>query len=340
MDKLAVHSNGFYHPQFIMTQLSDKSFVHESLRNSRVLVIGASSFIGMHLVRQLSEYGAVVHATYRSDRPIFPVDVSVEYLDITDLEAIKNRLRHFQPDYIFNMAAFVNGSRNLNMVIPTMKANLEGNLNLLLATVEIPVKRLVLIGSMDERQELTQHDATPPSPYAASKMASSAYAKMFHQLYELPVAIARVYMAYGPGQKDLQKLIPYTITSLMKGDHPDFGTGLRMVDWIYISDVIDGLIRVMLGPGLDGETVCIGTGKLVSVREVILSIFRHMKTGESPNFGILPDRPLETSVAALVERTQQQIGWQPKVDIESGISQTVKWYRQNYHPSSVINPAA
>lgn len=320
-----------------MTKSINGLSYYEPLYNKRVLVIGASSFIGTHLVSKLAEQGAVVHATYRSDRPNFPPKVTTEYLDITDLEAVRNRLKHFRPDYIFNLAAFVNGSRNLEMVLPTMKANLGGNLNLLVASAEIPLKRLILIGSMDEYQSDTNETASPPSPYAASKMASSAYAKMFYSLYELPVVIARVFMTYGPKQKDGQKLIPYTITALLNGESPDFGTGQRMVDWIYISDIIDGLISMMITPGLEGKTVGLGTGELVSVRDVILKIFKAMNVEKAPNFGVLPDRPLEKAVAASVKRTRNLINWEPKVDIESGITKTVKWYRNSFQEASVVH---
>lgn len=301
---------------------------YELLRNARVLVIGASSFIGTHLVYKLLECGAIIHATYRTDRPDFPPEVLVEYLDVTDLEGIKFRLAHFRPDYIFNLAAFVNGSRSIDMVLPTIKANFGGNLNLMLAVAEIPVKRLILMGSMDEYSSANSLPS-PPSPYAASKMASSAYAKMFHNLYDLPIVIAKIFMTYGPNQKDHDKLVPYTITSLLKGKMPRFSTGKRMVDWIYVSDVVDGLLKMLVTPGLEGSSVELGTGELVSVRDVILHIFENLNVEKVPRFGALPDRPMEKSVAANVSHTQKLIGWKPSVSIQAGISRTVRWFKQS-----------
>lgn len=301
----------------------------EQLGNSRVLVIGASSFIGSHLVHKLMECGAIIHATYRTDRPDFPPEVLVEYLDVTDLEAIKFRLDHFQPDYIFNLAAFVNGSRSIDMVLPTMKANLEGNLNIMLAATETPVKRIILMGSMDEYKD-EAGVPSPPSPYGASKMASSAYAKMFHSLYDLPIVIAKIFMTYGPNQKDHEKLVPYTILSLLKGKRPKFGTGKRMVDWIYVSDVVDGLLKMLVTPGLEGKSVELGTGKLVSIKDVILHIFKHLNIENAPSFGTLPDRAMEKTVVAKVKRTKKMIDWEPKVDMQVGIKHTVNWYREAF----------
>jgi nucleoside-diphosphate-sugar epimerase len=310
-----------------MTKPVKRQTNYEPLHNKKVLVIGASSFIGTHLVLKLVEHGAIVHATYLSKKPDFCSQVTVEYLDITDPIAVKNRLKHFGPDYVFNMAAYVNGSRSIEMVLPTIKANLGGNINLLLAATEYPVKRIVLLGSMDEYQELA-NEISPASPYAASKIASSAYAKMFHSLYQLPIVIAKVFMVYGPNQRDTQKLIPYTITSLLRGEKPKFSAGTRMVDWVYISDVIDGLLKLMLVPGLEGESVSIGTGKLVSVRAVISRIFKALNIQEPPNFGFIPERPMETMVAAEIEHTKEKIGWEPSIEINAGIEKTVKWYQE------------
>lgn len=315
-----------------MTKSLQRQTDYEPLNNKKVLVIGASSFIGTHLVLKLVEHGAIVHATYLSKKPDFCPNVVVEYLDITDLVAVKNRLKHFQPDYVFNLAAYVNGSRSIEMVLPTMKANLGGNLNLLLAATEYPVKRIVLLGSMDEHQELA-NEISPASPYAASKIASSAYAKMFHSLYQLPIVIAKVFMVYGPNQQDTEKLIPYTITTLLRGERPAFSAGTRMVDWVYISDVVDGLLKLMLVPGLEGKSVSIGTGELVSVRSVISSIFKALHIQEPPNFGIIPERPLETMVAAEVKHTKEQIGWTPSIGIKAGIKKTVKWYQESFQSS-------
>jgi nucleoside-diphosphate-sugar epimerase len=101
-----------------------------------------------------------------------------------------------------------------------------------------------------------------------------------------------------------------------------------MVDWVYISDVIDGLLKLMLVPGLEGESVSIGTGKLVSVRAVISRIFKALNIQEPPNFGFIPERPMETMVAAEIEHTKEKIGWEPSIEINAGIEKTVKWYQE------------
>ena len=75
---------------------------------------------------------------------------------------------------------------------------------------------------------------------------------MFHALYKLPVVIARVFMVYGPAQQDLTKLVPYVILSILRGETPKISSGGRPVDWIYVSDVVDGFMALAERPGIDG----------------------------------------------------------------------------------------
>jgi nucleoside-diphosphate-sugar epimerase len=109
----------------------------------------------------------------------------------------------------------------------------------------------------------------PSAPYAAAKWAASGYARMFHALYNVPVRIGRVSMGYGPGQKDLSKLIPYVTLSLLQGKSPKLGSGHRPVDWIYITDVMDGILALARASQIDGLTLDLGSGSLVSIREIV-----------------------------------------------------------------------
>ena len=121
-----------------------------------------------------------------------------------------------------------------------------------------------------EEPERGDPNPVPSSPYAASKFASSAYARMFHALYGLPIVIARVFMVYGPGQKDHRKLVPYTILQALDGNTPELSSGVRMIDWIHVNDVVDGFAADGLQkPDLKGETVDLGSGHPHSIKEIV-----------------------------------------------------------------------
>src|SRR4029077_6995868 len=109
--------------------------------------------------------------------------------------------------------------------------------NLLLTAVEHPVDRFITTASLEE----STAGEPPNCPYAAAKMSSVAYARMFYLLYHVPVVILRPFMTYGPDQP-VTKVISYMIQSLLKGEAPNLSSGERMIDWVYIDDVIDGFL--------------------------------------------------------------------------------------------------
>ena len=102
---------------------------------------------------------------------------------------------------------------------------------------------MVMTGSLAE-PDPKNGELFPSAPYAAAaKWASSGYARMFHALYKLPVVIARVFMVYGPAQQDLTKLMPYVSLSPSRGD-PEDQQRRRPVDWVYVSDVVEGFVAL------------------------------------------------------------------------------------------------
>ena len=166
----------------------------------------------------------------------------------------------------------------------------------------------------------------PSSPYAAGKWASSAYARMFNRLYKTPVVIARIFMTYGPGEPNPNKIIPYVITSLLHGESPKISSGTREVDWIYVDDVVDGLILAAQATDVEGHTVDLGSGVLVPIRKVVENLVDIIGTDLKPLFGSIPDRPMEQVRVANIGVTRERIGWEPKTSLEKGLRCTVDWH--------------
>jgi UDP-glucose 4-epimerase len=293
----------------------------------KILVTGASGFIGSHLCRSLLEHGAEVHGSSR--RP--PVgghdDVRWWQSDLTDGEAVRKLFSAIRPHYIFHLASYVSGSRSLEAVLPTFHNNLTSAVNILTAATKQGCHRIILAGSLEE-PEPEEGRATPCSPYAAAKWSCSAYARMFYALYKTPVVVARLFMVYGPGQKDIQKLIPYVTLSLLRDESPRLSSGQRPVDWIYVNDVVDGLVAMADSANIEGRTIDLGSGNLVTIRDVVEQMVTLINPRIQPFFGAIPERPMEKVRVANTLQTYNSIAWRPKISIERGLELTIDWYRK------------
>jgi nucleoside-diphosphate-sugar epimerase len=287
-----------------------------------VLVTGASGFIGRALVRRLAAEGRPPVCTSR--HPVEGLAEGARWIpgDLTDPAFVTRLVAEARPAVVYHLASAVTGSRSLDLVRPTLATNLSAGVNVLQAVTEAGCDRVVLIGSGDEPAE----GAAPCSPYAAAKWAMGGYARMFHSLFGTPVTTARVFMVYGPDQPDRSKLVPYTITSLLRGEAPALTSGQRLVDWVYVDDVVDALVVLAETPDAVGRTLDVGSGRLHSVRHVVETIAGIVGAGVSPRFGGVPDRQAETEAAADVAETTNVCGWVPATGLDEGLKRTVAWY--------------
>jgi UDP-glucose 4-epimerase len=304
----------------------------------KVLVTGARGFIGSQLCKRLVS-GVELHAVSRQppadvaawwrsiggDLSDVPGALAIRWwkVDLVNLQATRELIRTVRPDRTFHLASVATGSRDFGIVLPLMQNNFITAFNLLLATTENGAGRIVLAGSVEEPDG---QDLLPCSPYAAAKIAASNYARMFEALYQTKVVMPRIAMVYGPGQLDLTRLVPYVTTAFLRGERPKLTSGTRLVDWIFVDDVIDGLIACARASGADGRTVHLGSGEFCSIREIVQHLRELIPGAPDPLFGAVPDRPLERQVKADVAASDV-IGWTPSTTLQAGLRRTVAWYR-------------
>lgn len=296
-----------------------------AVAGQRVLVTGAAGFIGSALCRALLRYGAEVHGISRT--PKQGNGLRWWQADLSQAETVRDVLARVRPTTVFHLASHVSGNRALDAVLPTIRDNLLTTVNLLTAACETGRPRVVLAGSMEECDP-SEPEAVPVSPYAAAKTAAGTYARLFHGMYGLPVVHLRIFMVYGPGQRDTTKLIPYVTTSLLHGERPRLSSGAREIDWVYIDDVVTAFIAAADAPAADGATVDVGSGELISIGSLVTRLVDVVGSELQPLFGALEDRPVEHRRLADVTRTSELIGWKAETSLDSGLKQTVTWFRE------------
>jgi nucleoside-diphosphate-sugar epimerase len=147
---------------------------------------------------------------------------------------------------------------------------------------------------------------------------------MHYRAYGTPVVVARPFNAYGPGQ-DQRALIPSAIRAALIGEDFPITPGEQRRDFIFVTDVIDGLLEVATAHGIEGKSLDLGTGHATSVRDVVERVFSLCGGGGKPQVGALAYRPgVIWELVADADRTEQLTGWRAKIGLEEGLKATIK----------------
>lgn len=314
-----------------------------SLQNLRVLVTGASGFLGQHLCRRLLDMGSEIHATSRKGQVTNTAGQPVWWqADMADIAEARRLFSTIRPDVVYHLAGSVGASPTLELVLPTYQSLLTSAVNMLVVAAEYGCRRVVLVGSLTEPMpDLVE--PIPQSPYAAAKWAVSAYGRMFHSLYRTPIVILRPFMTYGPGQST-SKLIPSITHALLRGEAPRLSSGRLKADWVYVTDVIDGFLAAATTPGIEGQTIELGSGLLISIRHIVERLIATSGTNIEPLWGALPDRPSEQERTANTTAAFELLGWRASTALDCGLRQTfasfkaeIDEYKQPKAPSDPQN---
>ena len=300
----------------------------ESTAATSYLVTGASGFIGRALCDHLLATGATVHGVSRSAVDLDHTAYRHWRADLANASEVDALFDEIRPRYVLHLASCVTGRRELEWIRETLAGNLVSTVNLLVAASRHQVEKCVLAGSLEEPPG-DEPNPVPASPYAASKWAASGYARTFHALYGLRSAVARIFMVYGPGQLDLRKLVPYVCLSAAGGETPKLMSGTRPVDWVYVQDVVEGLIRMLDGGPENGGYVDLGTGILTTTGDVATRICELAERRVEPELGALSDRQMEQVRVADVAATRRHLEWQPATSLDEGLRQTYEFYRRS-----------
>ena len=239
-------------------------------------------------------------------------------------------------DLIINFAAESHVDRSILSSADFVKTNIDGTRVLLEAARKNGNIRFHQIstdevfGSLslsDPRfNENTPYD--PRSPYSASKAAADHLVRAYYHTYNLPVTISNCSNNYGPYQFP-EKLIPLFITNLLRGKKvPVYGSGNNIRDWIHVDDHNRG-IEMIVKKGNIGETYCLGGGnemKNIDITKIILS---NLGFGEEMIEFVEDRLGHDFRYAIDFSKAQKNIDWEPQINFEDGLKNTIDWYKNN-----------
>ena len=291
------------------------------LKDARVLITGASGFLGSRLLAVVKDHAAEVVCLSRQSMPLESSTwLTCDYLDRADVARV---LQRAQPDVVVHLAGFASSQAGLSGLQEAVDANAIVLYNLLLGVAGVcPQARVVTAGTLESSDPL-RGAARFSTPYGGSKVLAEVVVHMMTMFGGLSVTTARIGMAYGPGDPNARRLVPHVIASLLAGDSPSVSIGNRLEDWVYIDDVLSALLACAVTQPVVPPVIDVGTGNLLRVGQVVQMLATLVGTDTPVRLGPRPDRP-GSPQRADVERTRLAVGWSPQVGIEAGLQETVK----------------
>ena len=313
----------------------------------KILVTGADGFIGSHVVETLVKSGHEVRAfvLYNSfnswgwlDESDKSIRESIDIFagDIRDPHGVDKAVEN--QEVILNLAALIAIPYSYHSPDTYIDTNIKGTLNILQAARRHNVKRVVQT-STSEVYGTAQyipidevHPLHPQSPYAATKVGADQLALSFHASFDLPVGILRPFNTYGPRQS-ARAVIPTIISQLANKSKVKLGSLSPTRDFSFVQDTANGFLAAAQSDAIVGQTINLGSGFEVSIKETAETIAKLMNTKlelVDDEQRVRPENSEVERLHASIEKAKTLLGWQPELKglagFETGLKKTIEWF--------------
>jgi nucleoside-diphosphate-sugar epimerase len=300
-------------------------------------VTGGAGFIGSHISEELVKRGHRVRVVdnfvtgYKHN-----LRSGIEFVegDLADPDVATSAVKGI--DYVLHQAAIPSVPRSVDKPVESHRANVDATLNLLIASRDGGVKRLVFAGSSSvygDTEVLPKTETMPTkplSPYALQKLTSEMYGQMFTRLYGFETVTTRYFNVFGPRQdpgSPYSGVISLFIKALHDGTTPViYGDGEQTRDFTYVTNVVDGVIRSAETPGVGGQVFNVATNSRISLNQLLETLKKIFGSDVKPVYKPVRAGDVRDSQAD-IRKAEQMLGYKPIVGLEEGLRETVKWFK-------------
>jgi nucleoside-diphosphate-sugar epimerase len=297
---------------------------------SRVLITGATGFLGLPCVRRAAAAGVEVHAVARTDRGELPPGVRLHAIDVFDAERVGELMATVQPTHLLHLAWVT--TPGVYWSSPDNVRWRTASQELLEAFAAFRGERAVMAGTCAEydwkvakRCHEYRTPTTPATLYGRCKNSLQESAFTFALNWGLRFAWARLFFLYGPREHP-DRLVPSVARSLLAGEPAECSVGTQKRDFLHVDDAADALVTLLLGD-VTGP-VNVASGEAVSVRTVVETVADIIGRPDLLRLGAKPTPANEPpQLYADVERLRNEVGWTPRIGLRDGLAETVAWWR-------------
>ncbi len=305
----------------------------------RVVLTGATGFVGANLARRLLHDGQDVHLLVRRGYASWRIEsirdhVRLYEVDLGDPQAVAAVVASIKPDWIFHLAAYgaYSSQTDLSRMVQT---NIVGTMNLVNACLQTGFEAFVNTGSSSE-YGFKDHAPTetdwidPNSHYAVTKASATMFCRYTARNQHVRLPTLRLYSVYGPYEEP-SRLMPTLIRRGLRGELPPLVNPDIARDYVYTEDVNDAyLLAAATADQEPGAVYNVGTGVQTALREVVDMARRAMAISAEPEWGSMPNRQWDTNVWVSDNcKITTTLGWTPRRTFEQGFRLMVDWMRDH-----------
>jgi UDP-glucose 4-epimerase len=317
----------------------------QNYTGKRILISGGAGCIGSNLVRALVKAKAekIVVVDDFSAAPIWNVpnhpEISLVNGSILVEENLKRAFSH-KPQYVFHLAAHFANQNSVDHPETDLMVNGLGTLKMLQYSHLLGVERFVFASSgcsvygsqapLPLKEDFVSLHLD--TPYQIHKLLGELYCNYFHNYYKLPVATARYFNVYGPGEVPgkYRNVIPnFILWALHKQPLPITGTGEETRDFTFVEDIVRGTLQIGAVRKAVGEAINLASE--TETRVIDLANWINELTGNKAGIVFKPRRDWDKVVKrrASIEKARKILGYEPNTNIKTGLTKTYEWILEN-----------
>jgi len=306
------------------------------------VVTGGAGFIGSHIVEELLHRNETVRVIDNFStgkwENVEPFEGSAEIIE-ADIAEGKNLPGFLKgADYVIHEAAIPSVPKSILDPVRSHHANVNGTLQLLNASREANVKRIVYASSSSvygDSKTLPKHEGMMPnplSPYGAQKLFAEIYCQVFSRAYGLETVSLRYFNVFGPRQDSTSQysgVLALFIPAVLQNKRPTiYGDGLQSRDFTYVQNVVAANLQACTVPVVAGQVFNVACGDRITVNSMLQQINKITAKDIAPIYADPRPGDIKHSQADIT-RAKEHLGYQPKVSFEEGLRNTIEWYRKS-----------